>query len=446
MKTFIAVVYVASLIVFTAMGVSAQDAQEIQTATKAEDKELTPLEFVQALSNSDADAKYQMLPRVSPRGVDKETRAEMLKLLVEELDDKYPDIRARAATAIGLFREDAKSHIPDLLKLIGDPEQTVSLHGVYVFASEALANIGIDSIDPVMAKLKDCDAVEFNGLAGVISKLGDHEEARATASVFIDLLSNGPRERRWPTMFCLSKLGAVAKPAISEYIKNLDDENFNVQVIACRALAELGADSKDAVPKLLAMMANPKTILSARTHAAMCLGAIGPVDANGDELIKTFETMIEEPNAFSQERGLIALGRLSERAKGSAKFVEGLLANKEFSQRPEAALALWQITGESKVTLAELAATIDDKTYDSRVLKTLKAMGPAAAPMLDVLLSMLETDDSSLQLMIAEIMVAMGKEGAAHVDKLRPLADLAPPEIAIQLDDAIAKLDALQNN
>ena len=64
--------------------------------------------------------------------------------------------------------------------------------------------------------------------------------------------------------------------------------------------------------------------------------------------------------------------------------------------------------------------------------------------MLDVLIPMLETDDSSLQLVIAEIMVAMGKEGAAHVEKIRPLAKLAPPEIALQLDDAVAELDAMR--
>ncbi len=442
MKTSIAFFCVASLLFST---VSTGNAQDTVESPEAQKQKLSPLEFVQKMAESDADGKFVMLPQVSPRGVDKETRAKMLELLAEELGDKYPDIRARAATAIGLFREDAVPYIPELLKLIGDPEQTISLHGVYVFASEALSEIGVESIEPVMEKMVGCDAIEYNGLAGVISELGEHEEARAKASVFVDLLKNGPRERRWPTMFCLSKLGEVAKPAIPEYIKNLDDKNFNVQVISCRALAVLGADSKDAVPKLLTLMEkDPKNLLSTRTHAAMCLGAIGPVDGPADELIKKFESMIEEPNAFCQERGLIALGRLGELAKGSAGFVEGLLENKDFSQRPEAALAHWQITGEADKALAELEKRIDDHTYDTRVLKALESMGPAGVPMLDVLLSKLESNDSSLHLMIAEIMVAMGKEGAAHVAKIRPLADTAPPEIAIQLDDAIAKLESIR--
>jgi HEAT repeat protein len=338
-----------------------------------------------------------------------------------------------------LFEGDAAPAVPALIKLIGDKEPTVTLEAVWVYVSKALASIGSEHVlEPLIAAIPESDRITYYGITATISEFG--AEAKSHAPVFIDLLKNGPENRRWVTMYTLSNFGDAALPAIPEYIKNLDHREFNFQVMACRALAKLGPASKEAVPKLVELTGK-ENMLSTRTHAAMCLGAIGPV--NGVDWIQIFTDMINEPNAFSQERGLIALGRLGRHAEKTRGFVEGLLKQEEFSQKPEAARTLWQITGENKPTLKILTKLIDNPTYDTRVHGILKEMGPDAAPVSKLLADKLKTDDQSLQQVLIGILVAMGPAAKEHVEAIRGALEGADPDTALFIDQALAKIETM---
>ena len=445
---------------------AAEETQEETTEIVIDEAALakmTPLEQLQFAADGDVNTRYIMLPRISPRGVSEEDRAEMVRLLIDMLDSDYPDIRARVARALALFKGDAAPAIPSLIKYIDDIETTAALKAVWVPVSKSLSAIGAEhALEPLLEELattlsvkvvkegetyklegnvdeyeqKDGDRVKYYGITGAISAMGD--DAKPTAPVFIELLRNGPENQRWATMFTLSKLGDAAIPAIPDFISNLDHSEFNFKVIACRALAGLGDRSKAAVPKLLDLLKNDKMI-STRTHAAMCLGAIGPVE--DVDLITLFEEMIREGNAFSQERGLIALGRLGEHAKASSDFVEERLKDESFSQIPEAARTLWQITGDNSRALEILESVIDDPTYDHRAFAVLREMGADAVPMKEVLAKKLETDDASQQQMIAETFVEMGAEAKDQLEALRACLETAPPDVAAALDEAIAKIE-----
>lgn len=419
---------------------------------------LTSLERLREAVAADANTRYGLLNTISPRGASLEDRAEMVRLLAGQLSNGYPDIRARAARVLGLFEADAAPAIPELMKLIGDEETTVTLEAVWVPVSKALAAIGVEhTLGPLMNSLggtysltieKDDDGyrmdwgdrVKYYGITAAISEMG--EEASETAPVFIELLRSGPENRRWATMYTLSSFGDAALAAIPEYIHHLDHPEFNLQVIACRALAVLGPAARDAVPKLVELTKDGN-ILSTRTHAAMCLGAIGPVEGFSlTDLIDLFTAMIEEPNAISQERGLIALGRLGRRAENTRSFVEELLENEDFSQRPEAARTLWQITGDNLPTLEILKELIDDPTYDMRVLGVLEEMGPDAAPMGELLAERLKTDDQSLRQMLVEILASMGPAAKPHVEAIRTALEDAAPDTALAIDKALAKIES----
>lgn len=410
------------------------EAEEPVDAEPVLDKSLTPLEALRAALELGADGRYQALTLISPRGVNKADRAEMVKLLIPQLKSDYPDIRGRTADTLALFGPDAEPAIPELLKLVGDKEPQINLEAVWVPVSKALAAIGPAAIEPLMNAIPDSDRITYYGITASISEMG--EAAKHTAPTFIDLVRNGAENRRWATIFTLSKLGPAAEPAIPDFIKNLDHENFNFQVISCRALAEHGAKSKEAVPKLLELV--EKGILSSKTHAAMCLGAIGPV---GDtDLVKLFTEMCKEENAFSQERGMIALGRLGLHAKSAAPFIEERIAKDNFSQKPEAARTLWQVTGDNKRPLEILESLIDNPTYDLRVLQVLTDMGPAALPMADELVKRLETDDQSLRLLLIDALVGMGEEAKQYLPAIKACLEDGSREVQFAVDHAVEKL------
>lgn len=422
----------------SASPLAAQDPEVVTSDEAVLTVERTPLETLKHAVQSDVEERYRLLNMVSPRGLGEVERAEMVKLLVGELDSQYPDIRAQAARVLGLFEADAASAVPALMKLLSDKEPTVTLEPVWIFASKSLATIGAEHVlQPLVEAIPDSDRTTYYGIAATISELG--EAAKPAAAIFVELLRNGPENRRWAAMYTLSKLGDAALPAIPDYIENLHHKEFNFQVIACRALAALGAASKDAVPKLIELM-DKDVILSTRTHAAMCLGAIGPIE--GVDLADLFTDMIEEPNAFSQERGLIALGRLGRHAEGKREFVEGLLNQETFSQRPEAARTLWQITGDREPTLGILMELVDDPTYDTRVQGVLREMGPDAAPIAPALVERLNTNDQSLRQVWVEVLVGMGPAAKEHVDAIRACLDDAEPDTAFLIDKAIEKIES----
>lgn len=402
--------------------------------------QLASWEAVEMTIAAEPEQQFHLISKISPRGLDEATRVKMVAGLLPLLESTYPDIRARTATAISLFGKSGEQAIPALVKRLGDSEIDYRRRTVSATASAALARLGTVAIEPVMERIAEAEGIEFLGIVGVISDLGETDAARATAPFFLKHLKEGPPNHRWACMYCLSKLGDVAKPAMVDYIEHLDDRNFNMQVMACRALAELGPLAKPAVPRLVKLTGKKGNMLSTRTHAAMALGAIG---VDGDvELLPVFQAMIAEPNAFCQERGLIAIGRLGAVGKEAADAILALLAKQDFSQRPEAALALWQISGEAERSLNLMGPMITDLTYDFRTLTALQAMGEAAAPLEDLVAKRLDVDDASLQLMVAEVLSSMGKLGG-HADRLRELADLAPPDIAVEMDALLAGLEGV---
>lgn len=394
----------------------------------------SPLESLRLALDSDVEARYEALGRISPRGVSPEDRARMVELLIPQMDSDYPEIRGRTAEALTLFGSDAKPAIPILLKHIGDKEPQINLEAVWIPVSKALAAIGHDALQPLVDAIPESDRVTYYGITAAISEMG--EAAGETAPTFIEILRTGPENRRWATMFTLSKLGDAAQPAIPDFIQNLDHENFNLQCIACRALAKHGAKSADAVPRLLKL--TEKGILSSKTHAAMCLAAIGPRE--GVDLIALLKKMIQENNAFSQERGMIALGRLGEHAKDTGPFIEEMIAKPDFSQKPEAARTLWQVTGNSERALEILKSLIDDPTYQSRVFQALADMGPAASAMADELGNRLETDDQSARLILLDILANMGPVAKSQLPKIQACLEDGSREVLLSVDALVQQL------
>ena len=412
----------------------AQDAvdQKLQRKTLFEPPDV---EMLEKALQADVEARYEILGQVTPRGFERRGREKMVQLIIGQLDDEYPDIRARAAQSLAMFGPEAKPALPHLMQKIGDKEITVTLEGVWVSVSKAVAAIGPPAIDMLMATIPESDRVTYYGITAAISEMG--EQAKSVAPKFIELLRDGPENRRWATIYTLSKMGDAALPAIPDYIENLNYDDFNLQVISCRALAELGPSSKAAVPKLLELM--DRGILSSRTHAAMCLGAIGPVD--NTNLVELFSKMVQERNAFCQERGMIALGRLGEHAKGASELIERLIDEENFSQKPEAARTLWQVTGESEKTIEVLERLIDTPTYDSRVYAAITDMGPAAAPMAERLADKLDTVDQSLRLILVEALTSMGPAAKNQLSALQARIDDSSREVSIAIDHALAKIE-----
>ena len=149
---------------------------------------------------------------------------------------------------------------------------------------------------------------------------------------------------------------------------------------------------------------------------------------------------VQQPNAFMQERGMIALGRLGSQAQAAAPLVDRLIDESNFSQKPEAAFALWQITGETERTLEVLRQLMDDPTYENRVYDALTKMGSAAAPLAEQLAEKLKSEDQSLRLIVVEALAAMGAAARDQREALQASLQDADRDVALAIDRALVAI------
>jgi HEAT repeat protein len=137
---------------------------------------------------------------------------------------------------------------------------------------------------------------------------------------------------------------------------------------------------------------------------------------------------------------MIGLGTLGRHALEARHLIENLIETEEFSPKPEAAYALWLITGEKEKTLEVLMKYIDSPTYDFRVLPVLEAMGPEAAGVADELAKRLGDDDQGIRLLAVKALGAIGPAAAPHLDALKIRRTDSEDDVVAAIDEAITKI------
>ena len=361
-----------------------------------------PVEALRAkLRSDDPLERYRALQEASEPSQPAE-RAAMVTLLIATLDDPVPDVRATAADALGFFGTEAQPAIPTLLSRLADDGVTLAARGVWTHMSQALGRIGPATIDPLLQKIEGSEVQVYSGIMGALAEM--KADARRVVPRLIELLRTVPEERRWATMYAMHAIGKDLEPAIPDLIAQLDHENFNLQVMACRTLSVIGPPAQAAAPKLVEL--TNERLISTRTHAAMCLAALGPIE--GIDTIGILSNILHESNQISRERAMIGLASLGAAAKDALPIVDQALRDTEFFPQPEAARAWWKISGDADRAVARLKLLLDSPTYDIRALEILAELGPAALAAAEKLAPRLQDEDQGIRLLAAQVFAAMG--------------------------------------
>ena len=350
------------------------------------------------------------------------------------LDDEIPDVRGFAAKAIGTFGPEAKAAIPKLIAKLSDQGITVSLEGVWVSFSQTLGRIGPAAIGPMLAAIEGSDRLTYLGIMGALGEM--KTEASGTVPTLIELLRTCPEDRRWATIYALCGIGAPSRPAVDDLVKQLDHEDFNIQCIACRALAEIGPPAKPAVPKLLHLIENG--IVSSRGQAAICLGAIGPVE--GVDSVGILVQLLKANDQITRERAMIGLGHLGPAAIEAKPVVEQALNDPDFWPKPEAARTLWLISGDASQAVPKLVELMSSFNHDLRAMEVLAEIGPQAEDAADELARRLESEDQGIRLLAAKALRGIGPGAKQHLDALTARLQDSDPDVVEALHAAISAM------
>jgi hypothetical protein len=249
---------------------------------------------------------------------------------------------------------------------------------------KALARSGDPRAVPALAQLLAGPAAPA-GLGFDVAHLGRAAAALAPALRHrlgrIPLASPGAARLATPLLTAIRAVGdREAVPELLRLLSGASDgpgarEEFVGQVV--ETLAELGAAAQ-AAPLL-------RPLLHTR-HAAVAAGALWSANGDTSAVLPVLRGELTRVDASLRRSAARQLGRLGPAARGALPELRRLARSGPPRERIPAACALWRVTGDPDPVrpLFRAAWTADARTRPA-IARCLTAMGPAAAPLRDLI-------------------------------------------------------------
>jgi HEAT repeat protein len=184
----------------------------------------------------------------------------------------------------------------------------------------------------------------------------------------------------------LASAGAEAVPGLTEAVQSKKE---GVVGRAARALGQIGAPAKKAVPALIERL---KTNKGKSRDDAEVIEALMKIAPRSTEALSAFRVIVREPPANpSRVHAVVALGKMGPKAKEAVPDlikVVGEAPRKDGFLRFHAATSLGQMGAEAKEAVPALVKLLGDKKAGPgrrTVVVALGQMGPAAKDAVDAL-------------------------------------------------------------
>ena len=156
--------------------------------------------------------------------------------LIEALKDKNPKTRSEVLFALGAIGPDAVSAVPAITDSLDDPDMKVCYGACY-----ALGKIGPVAM-PAKVRLREklSSSDEFLSMASAWALSNIHPECAATAQQSVPSLIKALKEPdsmiRLHAIESLQRLGILARDAVDDLKKLLQDENRDIRDAAAKAI------------------------------------------------------------------------------------------------------------------------------------------------------------------------------------------------------------------
>ena len=363
-----------------------------------------------------------------------DSRLNKLPALLRQLDDDDSDKRMKAAQEIAKLGPQAMSAAPALIELLDDKSLNSDGERVASYYSQALAALGPLVVPKLIDQLSTNDSFRLAGVCEALHQLGT--DASPAVKVLVPKLDEADNNELWAYSYVFEGVGPQAAPAVPNLIKQLESTDFQLQVITCRALAAIGPAAKAACPGLLVQLDEGN--LSVKGHAALALGSIGVQP--GLEIPEKLATALEHPHYVVRERTLEGIGRLGKNAKSILPVLEKYMEDKKFNAPVDVALAYFRIGGEAETSLKRLSEIASHYQNELEAIVAIGKMGPAAAPVIPMLLEKLDSEDPDVAYEACFALAAIGDPQPKILEKLEQTSKSDDDFLATGARQAAAKL------
>jgi HEAT repeat protein len=188
--------------------------------------------------------------------------------LIRTLRSPLPDVRARAARALGRLGWLARDSLPLLVNALGDAEPAVRES-----AAQAIGQMGPDALPHLVQMLTHEDKYVRRNAVWALGKLGPLAKT-TMPNLCTALRDTDPRTASGAAQ-ALGNMGADAADAIQALTEAMRGTNIVLCRLAAKALSQIG---REALPALIAHLRHRDPFV--RGEAALALGWIGPAAAS----------------------------------------------------------------------------------------------------------------------------------------------------------------------
>jgi HEAT repeat protein len=344
--------------------------------------------------------------------IDKTPSAILLPVLLEAMTSPDAGVRAAAPPVIALLGAKAKPALPALSKALKDKELDVKLSAVIALGD--LGPVARGTADELLALTADKDFFLLEPFVGsALANLGESVVPALTKA-----LTDKSAERRRVSASALGTMGPGAVPAVGALAEALAHDDPALRQLAARALGKIGPEAGAALPTLEKRLSDK--VVAVRIESALATWRITQkathvgvlVEALGDEspgvrdsacqalaVMKAGAKDAVDPVAklLSDKdlriRAVMTLGAIGPAANKSLPQLNKLLQDKDGETRLQAALSVWQISGDATESLSVLEKTLATEAHYSASIVILGEMRGAAASLLPTLVNLYRDED-----------------------------------------------------
>lgn len=278
--------------------------------------------------------------------------------------DNAADQRS-AATALGRMGADAKEAVPQLVPLLDSQDASGE-------AARAIGQIGgTEAVPDLITQLNSENEAVRRQVARALGAIGT--EARDAVPNLIEIAkSSSTGEERKDAVQALGQIGSEAEAAVPELLSLIDSEDA-VSPSALDAIGQIGGP--EATSELTTMLESQD--VTTRTSAARALGNIG---ADAKDAVPALIELLKSPNVEDRFYAAVALGNMGSAAEEAVPDIIPLLRDSslvtqthkdsEINRVDYSAInALSQMGPAAEVAIPELVTKVSDPENPNNISK-----------------------------------------------------------------------------
>ena len=331
--------------------------------------------------------------------------------LIEALEHPEPEVRKRAARALGAMGTAANQATPALLRALERKE----LRDV---AAQALASAATSedltaATATLLKMLHDGDPRVRQAAALALGRV--HAEDRAVALALTGALGDTDGSVRKTVFEVLIKMGPAAEPAIPTLIRMVREDRE--ADFAAFLLGRIGPAARAAVPDLVAMYDKAK-VMGRSNPAVGPLARIGPAEMVLPVLLEALRAPLRTPRSGQHDNAVRSIALLGPDARQAIPDLIQDLDGTLPGAGPSASAALHEIGPETIPYLIEALGPAANGERRAGAAKTLAEFGPAAKAAIPALQQALRDGESTVAVEAAFALCKLQSDTEAAIQVL----------------------------